>query len=156
MGESKKALEFYETAIFFNSENVYAWNDKGTALRILGKYDESLECFKKAIELKPSLAIANISLAAIYRKIGRETEFAEACKSAHDLIEKESVYNRACFEAVCGSPDAALELLRTALEKKQETADWARRDPDFEFIRDDHRFKALLDEFSEDGEKGPE
>jgi len=55
-----------------------------------------------------------------------------------------------------GSPDSALDLLRTAMKKMQETADWARRDPDFESIRDDPRFKALLDEFSADGKKGPE
>ncbi len=79
----------------------------------------------------------------------------EACKTARDLIEKEKDYNRACFEAVCGTPDAALALLRTALEKKQQTADFARRDPDFELIRDDPRFEALLDEFSADGKEGP-
>ncbi len=55
-----------------------------------------------------------------------------------------------------GSPAAALSLLRTSLEKKQ-TADWARQDPDFEFIRDDPRFEGLLDEFSEseEGKGGP-
>ena len=53
-----------------------------------------------------------------------------------------------------GSPDAALDLLRTALEKKQQTANWARQDPDLEFIRDDPRFSALLDEFSAGGDKG--
>jgi hypothetical protein len=96
-----------------------------------------------------------LALARLYRKLGRKAESAEACKTARDLFEKESEYNRACFEAVCGSPDAAIALLRTALEKREQTADWARRDPDFEPIRDDPRFAALLDEFSPGGEKGP-
>jgi len=49
---------------------------------------------------------------------------------------------------VRGSPDAAIDLLRTALEKKQATPEWARQDPDLELIRNDPRFSALLDEFS--------
>jgi hypothetical protein len=33
-----------------------------------------------------------------------------------------------------------------ALEKKQTSYAWARRDPDFDFIRDDLRFKELVGE----------
>jgi len=44
-----------------------------------------------------------IAIARLYRKLGREAESAESCKIARDLIEKENEYNRACFEAVCGS-----------------------------------------------------
>ena len=79
-----------------------------------------------------------------------------ACKAVQDLIEKVSEYNRTCFEAVCGTVEVALGLLRTALKKKQVMPEIALQDPDFEFIRDDPRFSALMDEFSEDGEKGPE
>jgi hypothetical protein len=43
-----------------------------------------------------------------------------------------------------GETDGALELLKTALDKKQQPTEWARRDPDFETIRDDPRFKQLV------------
>jgi hypothetical protein len=35
-------------------------------------------------------------------------------------------------------------LLRIALEQKQIDIEWARKDPDFDFIRDDMRFKKLV------------
>ena len=29
------------------------WNKKGFALRALGKYDQAIECYNKAIEIEP-------------------------------------------------------------------------------------------------------
>jgi len=62
------------------------------------------------------------------------------------LIQKENEYNQACFESICGNMDKALELLEIGLEKKQSSKKWARQDPDFENLRDDSRFKALVEE----------
>ena len=62
------------------------------------------------------------------------------------LTVKETEYDRACFESICGNVDEALALLKVALEKKQTPFAWARRDPDLDFIRDDPRFKALVGE----------
>jgi len=61
-------------------------------------------------------------------------------------MTKENEYSRACFESICGNVDEALTLLKVAFEKKQASLEWARRDPDFDFIRDDPRFKALVGE----------
>ncbi|TRZ67904.1 MAG: hypothetical protein D4Q77_02320 [Methanothrix sp.] len=106
----------------------------------------------RAIELDPEDPTIKTSLAALYRNLGQRTECAEQCELARQFIKNKSEYNRACFEAVCGSADDALELLRTALKKKkkQATPNHARRDPDLEFLHDDPRFRALLDEFGED------
>ena len=150
-----EALEACEKAIELEPKNAGAWSSKGVALDNLGKSDDSIQVYEKAAELEQKSAALFIALARLYRKHGREADSIEACKSARDLIDTESEYNRACFEAVCGSPDAALDLLRTALEKREQTADWARQDPDLESIRDDPRFAALLDEFSPGAEKGP-
>jgi hypothetical protein len=54
--------------------------------------------------------------------------------------------NRPRFESICGNVYEALVLLKVALEKKQTSLAWARRNPDFELIRDDPRFKALVGE----------
>jgi hypothetical protein len=105
---------------------------------------------EKAIELDPEDLTIRTSLAALYKNLGRITECAEQCEHARQFITNESEYDRACFEAVCGSADEALNLFRTALEKNKATPDWARRDFDLEFLHDDPRFRALLDEFDED------
>ena len=54
------------------------------------------------------------------------------------------MYNRACLESFDGNVDEALALLKVAMEKKQTLLAWARRDPDFDFICEDVRFKALV------------
>ena len=156
LGRNDLARKCFDNAISQNQKDANAWRGRGTVLRILNKDDEAIKCFKKALEYNPVSSIDYISLAAVYRKLGgREDERTQTCEKAQRFLGWPE-YNRACFEAVCGSPDVALTLLRTALEKKEVLADWARRDPDLEFIRDDPRFAALLDEFSAGGEKGPE
>jgi hypothetical protein len=60
-------------------------------------------------------------------------------------VAQQNVYNRACFEAIQGNADEAIALLKIALEKRLVSTAVVRRDPDFDFIRDDPRFKALVD-----------
>ena len=137
-------------AIKLEPTNADFWHSKGNALRALGRHEDAQESYEKAIELDPEDPTIRTSLAALYRKLGRKTECAEQCELARQFIKNQIEYNRACFEAVCGSADEALNLLRTALENKQVHPHWARQDPDLEFLHDDPRFRALLDEFGED------
>ncbi len=59
-------------------------------------------------------------------------------------MAKKDEYSRACFESICGNVEQALALLKVAIEIKPSRRDLARRDPDFDFIREDPRFKALV------------
>ncbi|MFN3743040.1 MAG: TPR end-of-group domain-containing protein [Anaerolineales bacterium] len=45
---------------------------------------------------------------------------------------------------MCGNADEALRLLQIAIEIKPSRRDWARRDPDFDNLRQDARFRALV------------
>jgi tetratricopeptide (TPR) repeat protein len=53
-------------------------------------------------------------------------------------------YNLACAEAQLGETDAALEHLRAAFDARPSLAEEARRDSDFEPIRDDPRFAEVV------------
>jgi len=153
-GKYEEALRCFKRAIELNPQYAEAWHSMGIALDKLDRHDEAVEAYEKAIELGLTSATLHVTLARLYRKLGREAESVVQCRKARALIENEDEYNRACFEAVCGSADDALALLRSALEKNQIAPEWARQDPDFEFIRDDPRFEELLDEFSEGEESG--
>ena len=69
---------------------------------------------------------------------------------AHHLAEArrrlppDDHYNRACLEAIAGNKEAALEHLRQALEENPAMREWARRDPDMEWIREEPEFKKLV------------
>jgi tetratricopeptide (TPR) repeat protein len=50
------ALDYYDQAIKIDPNYAYAWNNKGIALRNLGKYDEAIECYDRAIKIDPNYA----------------------------------------------------------------------------------------------------
>jgi len=52
------------------------------------------------------------------------------------------LYNLACFEALAGHTDDALEHLAVAVEADPRTREWAQNDSDFDSIRADPRFPA--------------
>ena len=52
-GHYDKALGFFEQALLLNQNDPDLWNYKGIALRSLGRYEESMECFNKSLEIDP-------------------------------------------------------------------------------------------------------
>ena len=50
------------------------------------------------------------------------------------------LYNLACFEALAGRRDEALEHLRRAFELEPRAREWAQTDSDLDSIRDDPAF----------------
>ena len=52
-GKFDDALGFFEQALFLNQDDPDLWNYKGVALRSLGRYEESMECFNKSLEIDP-------------------------------------------------------------------------------------------------------
>jgi len=52
-GNFESALSFFEQALLLEPENPDLWNQKGIALRSLGRYDEASECYNKSLELDP-------------------------------------------------------------------------------------------------------
>ena len=52
-GNFEDALSFFEQALLLNPDNPDLWNQKGVALRSLGRYDEASECYNKSLQLDP-------------------------------------------------------------------------------------------------------
>ena len=52
-GKFIDALGFFEQALLLNQNDPDLWNNKGIALRSLGRYEESMECFNKSLEIEP-------------------------------------------------------------------------------------------------------
>ena len=51
-------------------------------------------------------------------------------------------YNAACLEALTKNRDAAIEHLRRAIELDPQAKDYAAKDSDFDWLRDDPEFPA--------------
>lgn len=52
-GKFEDALSAFEQALLLNQDDPDLWNHKGVALRSLGRYDESVECFNRSLEIDP-------------------------------------------------------------------------------------------------------
>jgi len=52
-GKFEDALGYFEQALLLNQDDPDLWNYKGIALRSLGRYEESMECFNKSLEIDP-------------------------------------------------------------------------------------------------------
>jgi tetratricopeptide (TPR) repeat protein len=117
------------------------------ALRELeGRLEEALREHERAVELEPDSGTRHTGLSSVLRKLGREAEAAEHLARARELMADATDYNKACIESIAGNADAALAHLAQALERAPGRRDWARRDPDLAFIRDDARFRELVGE----------
>lgn len=52
-GDFSNALSYFEQALLLDPKNPDLWNYKGAALRSLGRYAESMECFNNSLKLDP-------------------------------------------------------------------------------------------------------
>jgi tetratricopeptide (TPR) repeat protein len=143
-GDYGQAVTAFEHAISLCPQKELYHYHLGLVFAAQKRHDDAILSFQKVIELNPGYTLAHCALAGSYRRLGKEFEAEKHIKVALPRLEAETEYNRACFEAICGNIDQAIELLRLALEKKQTSPDWVRGDPDLDFIRDDPRFKDLV------------
>ncbi len=78
-----------------------------------------------------------------YSRGDYEEAIAIASAGLRDYPEHPTLnYQLACFKALAGRSDEALEHLRTAVAGRPEAAQWAADDADLDSIRDDPRFPA--------------
>jgi len=110
----------------------------------LGHYDEAIAQLEQSVTLEPEDYEARGALAKVYRSVGRGQEANEQYAIASEMAGRDNEYGQACFEAVSGNLEWTLALLEVALTKGQVQPGWVRIDPEFAFINDDPRFKALI------------
>ena len=64
---------------------------------------------------------------------------------SYDPEDSDVLYNVACFYSMAGQVDEALEHLERAVEAGFAFKDWIESDSDFDPVRDDPRYRRLLD-----------
>jgi tetratricopeptide (TPR) repeat protein len=115
----------------------------------LGRPDEAVAWVERAHELRDD-SWSRLLLACYRARAGRAAEARELLRgvrpspSLHDTL--------ACTYALLGEADAALAWLERELDPAASSPgalrrqkDWAAQDPDLGSLRDDSRFKALVE-----------
>jgi Flp pilus assembly protein TadD len=111
----------------------------------MGKFDEAISCFTKAAELDPRDAAYQKSLAISYSIIQRIDESKRLLGIARKLAGNQAsplldIYE----EAISGSLEKSLELLRTALETNQISKNDVRRDPNLNILFETPQIDVLV------------
>jgi tetratricopeptide (TPR) repeat protein len=138
-----EALAAFQQAIQLDSTYASPHNNMGSVYDDLKRYDEARIAYQKAIDLGSQSYSAMGCLARIEQQLGNQEQAATWLAKAHELLPDNDPYGRACLESIAGDADTAIDALRIALEHGS-SVEWARDDPDFVFIRDDPRYRALV------------
>jgi len=145
-GDFREALRCYRKAVELKPEYYEAWNNMGNAYNCTREFDESIRCYQKTVELKPDYVDAwcNMGLAYYYK-----ANFQEALRCYRKAAEIEpgfsgAWYGAAVVSARLGDAQGAVANLRKAIELNPESREKARTDKDFDALRDNPDFQALV------------
>lgn len=93
-GDFQGALDSYNSALQ-TSQDQRIYYQKGITLKKMRKYNDAIESFQKATEVKPDFDIAYNGLGGTYYINGQYEEAVEAFKKFGELTQKESLQKKA-------------------------------------------------------------
>ncbi|WP_217359984.1 tetratricopeptide repeat protein [Anabaena sp. UHCC 0253] len=122
--------------------------NQGNALFFTGDYEGAIKSYNQAIEIQPfHEAWYNKGLVQLFNLKQYEnaiTSFDEALKINQGL--QIAWYNKAQCYALIDNVNLAIDNLQKAIELNPEYKNNAKTDPDFDEIREDERFKQLIED----------
>jgi len=140
------ALASSEQAVALDPHNSFTFNCRGYMKQASGDVPGALADYRRAIEIQPDYPIALAHFADVKLQAG---DLAGALMDLEELLQltpndSRSIYNAACIYARQGQLDSALQRLRRAIDLKPTWREAARSDSDFDALRADAAFIALV------------
>ncbi len=149
LGRLEEAIASYDQALKIKPDYHQAWYNRGIALDDLGRLEGAIASDDQALKFQSdkheawyNRGIALFNLGLIEEAIA---SYDQALKIKPD--KHEAWYNKACCYALQGNLDQATENLQQAINlSPDEYREMAKTDSDFDSIRKDERFQALIQE----------
>jgi Flp pilus assembly protein TadD len=118
----------------------------GEALRALERNEEAIPPLTEAVDLTPSNIQAWLALGWCYKRTGRLDQAVDALEHAHEVDPDDALiqYNLACYYSLQGAKRQALEFLSRAIAIDPDYRDKVGDERDFDPIRSDPDFRALV------------
>ncbi len=145
--EYQAAIDSYDHALHHKPDDHEAWYGRGIALGRLGRYEEAIDSYDHALHHKPDYHEAWYGRGNALGKLGRYEEAIDSYDRAIKLKPEDpsAFYNKACCYGLQGKVELALENLQHAIHlNPDEYRAMAKTDTDFDSIREDGRFQALV------------
>ncbi len=143
-----EALTDYNHSLEIRPDHPDTLNNRGIIYGKLERYDEALTDFNRSLERRPDHPTTLYNRGITYVKLER---YDEALADHNRALEikpdyASPLYNLACLFSLQGNVDEAFSYLEKAISKDKKYKEMAKKDKDFDNIRDDPRFKKLIEE----------
>jgi len=139
VGKNSEGLRQGARAVLKERSAARLWNVLGHLKLALGKFDEALDCFQKAVSLNAASAEYRESLAACYKRMERGQEALEQIQAAGRLQEAPYDRTRILALALQSEFGEASRLLSEALSAGQITEAAIKNDANLNLILDPAR-----------------
>ena len=148
LGRNEEAIASYDQALVIKPDFPEAWNNRGRTLNALGRNEEEIASYDQALVIKPDFPEAWDNRGLALNALGRKEEAIVSYEKeiAINPDDHYAWYNKACCYAGWGKLEESLENLQQAIELNPEYRERAKTDADFDGIRRDARFQALVGE----------
>jgi tetratricopeptide (TPR) repeat protein len=149
LGRLEEAISSLDQALKFKPDDHEAWYKRGIALRNLGRLEEAIASLAQALKIKPDDHKAWNNRGYALFNLGRLEEAITSLDQALKIKpdKHQFWYNKACCYALQGNVEQAIENLQQAIHlSPDECREMAKTDSDFDSVRDDERFQALIQE----------
>jgi len=147
LGRYEEALADYDKALEIKLDDANTWSTRGLALSRMDRYDEALANHDEALKLQPEFPLWWANRSIVLARSGCYEEALASCDKAVELQpdDESGYYGKACCYALQGDVDLAIENLQQAINlNPSRCRREAKRNSDFDSIREDDRFQALL------------
>ena len=144
-----EAVSEYEKALALEPDHSFVRCFYALTKHYLGKTDEAIEILKRVLGENPHMQFPRIFLAKFYLTKG-EIERAKALITPRVIAAAEAdgdiAYWLAGYYAIQHDNDEALKWFRRAIDMGNENYPWFHNDPSMNNVRNDPRFKEIMDD----------
>jgi tetratricopeptide (TPR) repeat protein len=143
----EEAISSYDKALQIKPDKQESFRVRGISLTRLGQYDKALADFNQAIQLEPNDLKCLICRGVLFAWMGRYAEGIEPCDEILQTNPNhvDALYGKSCCYALQKNIDDSIKYLALAIDQEpDETKKRAKKDPEFDGIRDDARFQELV------------
>lgn len=152
-GEFEQAYGLFRRVIELKPGFLSAYTDLKQTARRLGREDAVLLARSQLLERLPNHLLQNpddararILHANALAELGKKDDALHESRQAIELSPGDPVmlYNVACLYSKLSEPQRAIDTLRQGIAAGYANYPWIKQDPDFDCLRDNAEFKALM------------
>ncbi len=146
-GEYEEALASLNWLAELRPDDPDTFSNRGLAYYKLGRHEESLADYNRSLELRPDYPATLTNRGIAYGEMGKHKEALANLNRSLELRPDHpgTLYNLACLFSLWGKTGNALPYLEKAIGGDEKYREKAKTDEDFNNIREDARFKKLIE-----------